>query len=157
MSLIAAIEEGDKTSVEKILKTDVNTVDENGDTPLMAAVEKGDPEIVDMLIKGGADVNYGSGDGFTAVRLAVYDNKPEIARMLTDAGADLKPRQGESLWALAWIKGMAQRVDFRIFTLLREQNVPFFAEGTTLFERLVFPFGFVKKPSPEKGGDDRAK
>ena len=144
LPLIAAIRKGDKTAVAELAKTDANTIDEKGVVPLTAAVEKGDPEIVDILIKAGADVNYGLDDGWTAVRLAVINDRVEIVRMLTDAGAVLKPRSDESLWALALTGELKYRSDFRIFALLREKKAPFFVEGTTLSERLIFPFGLMR-------------
>ena len=141
--IFTAIRDGDKETVEKLAKTDANAVDDNV-SALIEAVWKEDPEMVDILIKAGADVNFNL-DKHPAIRVAILEGKVEIARMLADAGADLTPRHGVSLWVLTWFSGMYQRVDFRMFSLLREKNAPFFIEGTPLSDRLFFPFGLFRR------------
>lgn len=146
--LFAAIRDGDKEAVEKLAKTDVNTVyevEQIAISPLMAAVMKEDAEIVDVLIKAGADVNYGLKNRDTAIGGAIQINNYEIARKLADAGAVMTARRNMSLWALGWLSGLEKRFDFRIFALLWEKKAPLFIEGTTLWERLLFPFGLMKK------------
>jgi hypothetical protein len=59
-----------------------------GYTPLMCAVEKGNIEIVKLLIENGADVNIKSGRG-TALHIAVEYGYPDIVRLLLDKGAEV--------------------------------------------------------------------
>lgn len=59
-----------------------------GYTPLMCAVEKGNIEIVKLLIENGADVNVKSGRG-TALHIAVEYGYPDIVRLLLDKGAEV--------------------------------------------------------------------
>jgi ankyrin repeat protein len=62
----------------------------NGNTLLNLAISVAPDEmqIVDLLLKGGADVNDGNDRGWTALHQAGYSNKPELARRLLAAGAD---------------------------------------------------------------------
>ena len=142
--LITAIRAGDKEKVRNSAGTDINVVDESGVSPLIAAVIKGDAEIVDILIKAGADVNLRLENGDTAIGAAIKENNFKIAEMLTNAGAAMAARRDMSIWLLAWFGGVQKRQpDLRIFGLLREKKVPFFIEETTLLERLFFPFGLI--------------
>ena len=82
---------------------DVNAFDRNGFTPLMIAAEKNtNPEVIRILIEGGADVNatfrytifgdkteYERRD-YTPWMLAVrYNPNPEVLRVLIENGADV--------------------------------------------------------------------
>lgn len=140
---IRAIRDDDRAAIETLAKTGVNDVGEIGLTPLFYAEMKGDIGIVDMLIKAGADVNVKNEYGLTAVYYAISDNKVEIAQALIDAGAVIEPPPGKSLWALAWLSGIRSWSGLKIFALLWKNDVPFFIKGTTLRERLFFPFGLM--------------
>lgn len=69
---------------------DVNTANNNGFTPLFVAIEKGNPELVALLLKNGADVNAIHKDGwFTPLFSAVEQGNPEIVALLLKHGADV--------------------------------------------------------------------
>jgi hypothetical protein len=71
------------------LGTDVNAVNNDGESPLLEHVLFGtDPEIVRMLVEAGADVNLASNDGETPLWVAAASGHGVDVRRLLDAGAD---------------------------------------------------------------------
>jgi len=66
---------------------DVNARTRNGSTPLMAAVQSGQSEIVRVLLSKGADANVKSANGGTALSLSVKRGDAAITQALKDAGA----------------------------------------------------------------------
>ncbi|XP_035679154.1 uncharacterized protein LOC118417646 isoform X1 [Branchiostoma floridae] len=69
---------------------DVNAVSmKDGTTPLMIAACKGRPEIVSLLLRGGADVHQCNKDGYTALMMAAgYGNSTVVFQLLAN-GADV--------------------------------------------------------------------
>jgi ankyrin repeat protein len=59
-------------------------------SPLVQAVEAGNAEVVDFLIKEGADVNRLHRDGMTPVHYAVLEEEPEILEKLILAGGNVR-------------------------------------------------------------------
>ena len=88
-----AIDEDDVVIVEALLKKGANpnlTDSETGETLLMSAAKYSTPEVVQALIKGGADVNARNKSGQTALTLAdSKDNlwRNEIVALLKRHGA----------------------------------------------------------------------
>lgn len=97
-TLIRAAGDGDQRRVRWILKrgVDVNGLgrwgwsDSAGGTALLTAIERGDLEMVELLLDAGADPSRGSrGDsGWTPLQAAAGLSRHEIAQLLLDAGAD---------------------------------------------------------------------
>ncbi|CAG9312185.1 unnamed protein product [Blepharisma stoltei] len=56
--------------------------------PIHKACEKGNREIVEMLIRAGSDLNFRNKLGHTALHVAVRQRNVEITRMLISQGAD---------------------------------------------------------------------
>ncbi len=69
-------------------KFDVNAKDNSGKTVLMYVVEKGGKDLVDFLVKHGANINAVDNDGKTALMLAAQDRNSELTAYLLGAGAD---------------------------------------------------------------------
>lgn len=115
---------GDPTIIEALIKAgaNVNTRSKNGSTPLMGAIVCGGSyfehhfyrtgadilallsllkpnseckQIVDMLIKAGADVNARNNDGKTPLMLAAECNTSDVVDMLIKAGADVNAQDNE--------------------------------------------------------------
>jgi ankyrin repeat protein len=70
-------------AVEPEVITDING------SPLVQAIESGNAEVVDFLIKEGADVNRLHRDGMTPVHYAVMEEDPTILARLIQAGGNI--------------------------------------------------------------------
>jgi ankyrin repeat protein len=66
---------------------DVNARSKNGSTPLMAAVQTGQGEIVRLLLNKGADAKAKAANGGTALSLSLKRGDAAISQALKDAGA----------------------------------------------------------------------
>lgn len=89
-----ACNSGDAGRVRALLDdgADINAIDANGGcTALTVAVRacKGDQDIVQILLKSGADPDIREEGGKTALYIAVENRFAEVARLLIEAGADV--------------------------------------------------------------------
>lgn len=77
---------------------DINTRTPLGNTPLIAASCKGKLNIVEILLKRGANVEIANNTGFTALHLAACYGHPKIVNLLIAAGAkvDAEGKQGQT-------------------------------------------------------------
>jgi len=66
----------------------VNATNRFGETALMHACTKGNPEIITYLIEQGANLNMQSEQGLTALMLAAENGNANAAKILVSAGAD---------------------------------------------------------------------
>eukprot|EP00123_Amoebidium_parasiticum_P009082 comp19223_c0_seq1/m.21984 comp19223_c0_seq1/g.21984 ORF comp19223_c0_seq1/g.21984 comp19223_c0_seq1/m.21984 type:complete len:170 (-) comp19223_c0_seq1:676-1185(-) len=73
-------------------KHDVNAKDENGYTPIHAAVSWGHEALLHYLLEKGADPNIGDLDGDTPLHVC---EKPAIAEILLNAGATVDKTNDE--------------------------------------------------------------
>ena len=89
-----------KEKVVEFLVDKVDNINGTSDygTPLMAAVVKGNIEIIEMLIAGNADTNIADANGTTALHYATLFKQTEIVKLLVKAGAkvDIKDGRGQS-------------------------------------------------------------
>jgi ankyrin repeat protein len=67
----------------------INQKDDHGFTPLYHAAMFGDVPAIELLLKGGADVNASDLGGLTILHIACEKGKPEAAVYLLQHGADL--------------------------------------------------------------------
>lgn len=56
------------------IKLDPNKFNENKRTPLFAAIDRGNPDIVELLLQSGADVEIKNRDGVNALEYAIEVN-----------------------------------------------------------------------------------
>jgi ankyrin repeat protein len=68
---------------------DVNTQNDEGDTPLMYMSALGNVDIVELLIENGANLNTLNQDGQSALKRALDNDHIEIVRILIENGANL--------------------------------------------------------------------
>ena len=85
------------------IAADINVKDENGETPLMIATEKGKCKIVKLLVSHGARVDERDDEGNTALMKAIGSRETKNAKFLLDQGADpfIKNKKGETALSMA--------------------------------------------------------
>ncbi|KAK0631157.1 ankyrin repeat-containing domain protein [Bombardia bombarda] len=108
MPLMTAIDTGNKNLVEMLIDNQygkpatVDVFDERlswDNTPLTRAIDKGFPEIFQLLLdKGKADVNYVGKDGETPLFLASYRGRFDMAKTLLARGADVNAKNADDGW-----------------------------------------------------------
>lgn len=103
-----AIDAGSIESIRLLAGYNVklNRIDQHGDTPLTAAIEK-QLDVVELLLSRGADVDYVNGLGETPLHVASRVGNKKAVRLLVLAGAGMKTesRQGWTPLHLAAIHG----------------------------------------------------
>ena len=97
ISIHKAAEDGNIEAVKQHLAAgaDVNTKNDFGSTPLIAAAREGHKEIAELLIDNGADVNVKLKDGRTSLNWAMLRKRRDIADILRKHGG----KTGEELKA----------------------------------------------------------
>lgn len=85
--LLAAAARGDLFAVEGLIYGgfDVNQRGRDGWTPLMEAAWNRRPQVVDLLLKKGADPTISNEDGFTALMYADVSGDEKIIGLLKEA------------------------------------------------------------------------
>ncbi len=105
--MFAAISGSPKTMELLMSKgADVRAKDEDGRTALVEVLTTENempPEIVEELVRAGADVNVRIYGGMTPLMIAAGGN-PRTLRALIEAGADLKARDDQGATPLRWAK-----------------------------------------------------
>jgi ankyrin repeat protein len=73
---------------------------------LHLAADKGNPELIRLLLDHGAEVNGQDGEGHTPLILAAASERlhPEVVRLLLDKGADLRVQGQDGLTAQDWAR-----------------------------------------------------
>ncbi|UKZ68738.1 uncharacterized protein TrAtP1_009760 [Trichoderma atroviride] len=81
-------------------KADLSFKDRDGDTPFTLAVYKGDPRVVEMVLKAGgnlADTDGPNGSGQMLTQIAVYNHRHKAADILIRAGADFNSGEKDDI------------------------------------------------------------
>lgn len=94
-------------------KTDVNTLNSKGESPLMLAAFKGQKDIVERLIKKGADVNK---TGWTPLHYAASSGQLAIISLLLEYHAyiDAESPNGTTPLMMAAMYGTGEAVDLLV-------------------------------------------
>jgi len=72
---------------------DVSACNDHVETPLFYATDGDQPEVIDLLVANGADVNWKSLDqGWTSLHAAAASGRPRAAEALLRNGADIEAR-----------------------------------------------------------------
>ena len=100
-----ASKNGDTSQLKNVFSKIANSKDEEGKTPLINAVEKGDLKMVIFLIKNEADVNIQDLNGLTPIHYAAraykgLTNHFAIAYILIENGADVDSKNKDGLTPL---------------------------------------------------------
>lgn len=93
-------------SLLKSQKVEINKADRNGNTALHHAVEKDDPEIIDLFLKQGSSTNPNlrNSEGLTPIALAAQKDSSSALRILMDNGrvdVNLPNHAGETPFFIA--------------------------------------------------------
>lgn len=102
-----AVHTGDLAMLQKLLESDkklVNSKSAYGRTPLMGAAQEGNTEMIELLLKLGANPNLQDTSGSTALMLASSNGKTGVALALLAAGVDINfqcSKGGTALMAAA--------------------------------------------------------
>lgn len=94
-------------------------INHSGWNPLLYAATGGHLDTIQLLLKGGADINAVSDNGSSALMMAVRNNHSDAVALLLKLGADptIKNEQGDN--ALTW----AEKREFQdIVKFLKNQN-----------------------------------
>ena len=103
--LFAAIGDGKELVAEGIMqrgKLNLDARNENGETVLHRAVEKGMQELARALIAAGTSLRARSKSGETALHIAALHPEPALTAMLLKAGAEPNARNDDGESALHW-------------------------------------------------------
>ena len=99
--LLLAASAGDLITVKSLIARGANVnFREEGNTALILAVCQGHTEIVQMLLKEGAEIEINPKDGMTLLMIAAKNGKTEIAQALLDKGADVNVGENDGNTAL---------------------------------------------------------
>ncbi|KAK6525192.1 hypothetical protein TWF694_005338 [Orbilia ellipsospora] len=103
-ALLMAIKKMDMETINILLSDpslDVNAQGgENGETALYCALDRGENELVRLLLKNGADPNQECADGRRCLTVAVKEGDLELAKLLVDSGVDINARGPEEAAAI---------------------------------------------------------
>lgn len=93
--------------------TKINSVNYDGDTPLMCAARKGYMEAVQFLVGQIAQLNVRNNKGETALIMAAANGHAAIVSFLLHSGADIDTRTKSNFTALSWavIQGHTEVVE----------------------------------------------
>ena len=113
-NFVLAARYGQKDVVQKMLLDgiDVNSLDELGNTALIAASGQGHSDLATLLLAKGADVNAQSNDGTSALMASAIIGNKDIAERLLKGGAkiDEKRNNGETALFDATLSGQTEMV-----------------------------------------------
>ncbi|XP_077394664.1 kinase D-interacting substrate of 220 kDa B isoform X1 [Festucalex cinctus] len=103
-SLFSYVEEENLAAIKAHLDKfkDVDSRSDNGQTPLMVAAEQGNLEIVQELIRRGANVNCDDVDCWTALMSASKEGHIQVVGELLDNDANMEHRDMGGWTALMW-------------------------------------------------------
>jgi uncharacterized protein len=112
--LVEAVKSGDRAAVRALLgqRTDVNAAEADGTTALHLAIQRDDPEMVDLLIAAGANAKAVNRYGISAMHVAATLGSAPILEKLLQAGAsaDTATPEGETALMAASRTGDAASV-----------------------------------------------
>ena len=103
-SLHAVVAKGDFDAARKLVEqgADIEAKDPGtGASVLHYAVMRGNPEILQLLIAKGVDVNSRTRNGTTPLHTAVLYNRYEVAEMLLNKGAEVDAKSSSGATPLA--------------------------------------------------------
>ncbi len=122
VALFFALKTGFDSCVKSLIdnNADVNTIYDDGSTPLMIAIDSENLALVKFLLEHGADANIREIDGKTSLMTALANDNLDVARVLVQGGADVSAQADDGTTALM---GSAFFGKFEYVKLLVESGV----------------------------------
>jgi hypothetical protein len=98
-AMFYGIEKNNLPYTQKVLsmRFDPNLRHDNGQTPLSYAAMKGDPKMVELLLRNGADATLATAEGDTPVEVALRMGHSEIADQLKRVRVEQEARAAEAI------------------------------------------------------------
>ncbi|NJK64251.1 MAG: hypothetical protein HC921_17560 [Synechococcaceae cyanobacterium SM2_3_1] len=126
--LIGASRKGNLSQVMSAIRAgaNINTIDEAGSTPIHIAIQKENYDLLNILLKHGADPNINGGQ-LPAIGLASLMGRATMVKKIIKAGADLYPLfNGGPLiyWDYSY-GNLCLNTIKEIFSILKENEVDF--------------------------------
>lgn len=119
--IFEAVRTGNISRVEALMKENkdtINSVNENGFTPLIIATYRNQLAIVEYLINNNVDINYISQEG-SALLGACYKGNTELTKLLLENGADVNTVSPQKTSALIFA---VQSRNIKLLELLLDYN-----------------------------------
>ena len=116
-TLVEAADKGDLAAVRRLLASGsaVDDKDAKGQPPLVAAAYSGHSEVVELLLKSGADPNLSEdSEGFTPLMSAATNGHHGAVKLLLDAGARVDETDSGGYTALLYAVGKGHQEVARI-------------------------------------------
>ena len=112
MTVHAAVFTGNLKAVERHIKakTDLNTKDEYGSTPLSIAATFGKTEIAKKLVLAGANLNETSADGSTSLHTAAFFGRIEMVKIILENGVNTSLKNSYGITALESVSSPFEQV-----------------------------------------------
>lgn len=101
---------------------DVNSRDEDGDTPLHLAAWNNSLDVARLLIDSGASIDAKDNGGLSLLHLAVGENFLDVTRLLVDRGADIEVKD-ENGWTSLHTAAMQNSLDAAILLIDRGAEI----------------------------------
>lgn len=115
-NIFTAIRTIDYTSINVLLSdgTDIDTVDRQGNTPLMIAAKVGNTRILDIILSHNPNMNKQNKSGTTALMIAAQSGQLPVVKKLVRHGAKppILEMEGNTALTLASKFGHEEIVDF---------------------------------------------
>jgi FOG: Ankyrin repeat len=122
-----ACKNGQKGVVETFVKKggiNYNKRDENGNTPLYYAAQKGARDIVKLLIENGADATIANNQSITPLHAVSKTGNKEIITILTENGADVNATDKEGKTPLIYaVSAGKSEISRQLLTLARTKQL----------------------------------
>ena len=116
--LIDAVRAGDRAAVASLLRTPgaVHEAEADGTTALLAAAYSDQADLVDLLLRAGADADAANRYGVTPLSLAALNGNASMTRRLLEAGANPNAplAEGQTILMTAARSGSARAIDLLV-------------------------------------------
>lgn len=119
-----------KNLLEKLNKSDLNPVDDKGQTPLFYAILNHKTRHAAALIERGADLNQEDHEQLTPLFIACYTGNYPIVRYLVNHGADINQRAG--LEQLSPLAASLKYEEIALFLVNEGAKLKYFDEDSSL-------------------------